>query len=237
VFDPAGNEVRRNDAMRQMLAGTPAAGAGPYNLLEDPAARASGDVDRFRRALAGEVVVDRAGAPAPGGGEAAACPGAADRVFYPVPDGLGGVQAVVVFCVDVTEQRQLEQQFLEAQKLESLGVLAGGLAHDLNNLMTPVVGHAELALRAVPDEAREAVADDLRQVTRSAEQAANLCRQLLAYAGRGRFVVGPVGGPTWSARGRRCCVTRPARGRSCGSTWPTGSPGCGRTPGNCGRCY
>ena len=90
--------------------------------------------------------------------------------------------------------------------------------------MTPVVGHAELALAAVPAEARGPVADHLRQVTRSAEQAADLCRQLLAYAGRGP-VRGRPGGPVRvdPPAGSRCCGTRPARTWTCGSTWP---PGC-----------
>ena len=189
VFDPAGNEIRLNEAMRRMLDGEARTDNTSYNLPGDPVARASGDVDRFRRALAGEVVVDRAEPPQLGGDDGGACHGLADRVFYPVPDGLGSVQAVVVFCVDVTEQRHVERKLQEAQKLESLGVLAGGLAHDLNNLMTPIVGHTELALAAA---SRTEVIDHLRQVVRAAEQSADLCRQLLDYAGRGRVVVGPV---------------------------------------------
>jgi signal transduction histidine kinase/CheY-like chemotaxis protein len=140
------------------------------------------------------VVRDRAtvGPQADAGDSAVLTPRLVDRVFYPVPDGLGGVQAVAVFCSEVPARKQLEERLLESQRLESLGVLAGGLAHDLNNLMTPVVGHAELALGTVPAESRGPVAEHLRQVTRAAEQAAQLCRQLLAYAGRGRVAIEPV---------------------------------------------
>jgi signal transduction histidine kinase/CheY-like chemotaxis protein len=194
VFDPAGNEVRRNRAMRRILARSPGGGAGRSNLLEDASARVSGDADRFRRALAGEAITDRGpvGAEPVAGDSADGVRPLVDRVFHPIPDGRGGVQGVVVFTAEVPAQRQVDEQLLEAQKLEGIGVLAGGLAHDLNNLMTPVVAHAELALAAVPADVRGTVAAHLRPVTRAAEQAADLCRQLLAYAGRGRFVVGPV---------------------------------------------
>jgi PAS domain S-box-containing protein len=194
VFDGAGREVRRNREIRRMLGRSADRKVGRYNLLSDPAARESGDADRFRRALAGEVVRDRmsTGVPPDAGDSAVLTPRLVDRVFCPVPDGLGGIQGVAVFCSEVPAQKQLEDKLLESQRLESLGVLAGGLAHDLNNLMTPVVGHAELALGKIPAESRGPVAEHLRQVTRAAEQAAELCRQLLAYAGRGRVAIEPV---------------------------------------------
>jgi CheY-like chemotaxis protein/two-component sensor histidine kinase len=79
---------------------------------------------------------------------------------------------------------------LQTQKLESLGLLAGGIAHDFNNLLTGVMGNASLALEnlSADDESRPL----LDQVVASSERAAELTRQLLAYAGKGRFVVDHV---------------------------------------------
>ncbi len=78
---------------------------------------------------------------------------------------------------------------LHAQKLESLGVLAGGIAHDFNNILTAVIGNAELALkREVPGSSS---AENLRQIIAAASKAAELARQMLAYAGRGIFVREP----------------------------------------------
>ena len=88
---------------------------------------------------------------------------------------------------DLTERRALERKVFEIQKLESLGLMAGNIAHDFNNLLTSVVGSAELALRharGVP-----AVASELDNILIAASRAAELCRQLLAYSGRGRFHV------------------------------------------------
>jgi PAS domain S-box-containing protein len=88
---------------------------------------------------------------------------------------------------DIGERKELEEQMRQAQKLESLGVLAGGLAHDFNNLLTGVLGNASL------------VQDDLdpshpsypriQEIIRASERAAALVKQMLAYAGKGRFVV------------------------------------------------
>ena len=81
-----------------------------------------------------------------------------------------------------------ERRLLQSQKLESIGVLAGGIAHDFNNLLTGVLGHANFARGEL---ARGSTNIDhlLAQVETSAQRAADLCRQLLAYAGKGRIVV------------------------------------------------
>ncbi len=89
------------------------------------------------------------------------------------------------------EKRLLERQLLHAQKLESLGVLAGGVAHDFNNLLTGILGQTVLARRRL-EGARPDIDALLAQVERLAERAADLTRQLLAYSGEGRFVVEPT---------------------------------------------
>jgi PAS domain S-box-containing protein len=88
------------------------------------------------------------------------------------------------------ERRKLEVQMQRAQKLESLGALAGGIAHDFNNLLTVILGHADLAL--VEMAPGSPGCEDLREIGNAARRAAELCRQMLAYAGRGRFLVEPV---------------------------------------------
>lgn len=80
----------------------------------------------------------------------------------------------------------LEATMLHAQKLESLGVLAGGIAHDFNNMLATISGNTSLALLDLPPD--DPVREPLEDVELAASRAAELCRQLLAYAGRGRFV-------------------------------------------------
>lgn len=109
----------------------------------------------------------------------------------------GRVDYFVALLQDITElrrvqeeRRALERRMFEAQKLESLGVLAGGIAHDFNNLLTGILGNAGLA-RCVLEE-RGDPSSHLAQIERAATRAADLCRQMLAYAGKGRFLVAPI---------------------------------------------
>ena len=88
------------------------------------------------------------------------------------------------------ERRNLEEQLRHAQKLESLGLLAGGVAHDFNNLLTGILGNASLVLEIV--ECDVTARNMLQDIIRASERAADLTRQLLAYAGKGKFIIEPV---------------------------------------------
>ncbi len=81
------------------------------------------------------------------------------------------------------ENRRLELQFSQAQKHESLGVLAGGIAHDFNNMLTSVLGYTNLAMKKLPADSE--VRKDLYMVMSGARQAADLTSQMLVYAGKG----------------------------------------------------
>jgi PAS domain S-box-containing protein len=187
LFDSLGEACLALDAGRRVLYCNPACAA----LLGAPAAALLGrpladDCDLFpsdlhRRALAGERV--RYG-PAHAGRHFAA-------VLEPLRDPAGRVAGVVGLAHDVTElhrateeQRRLREQAWQAQRLESLGLLAGGLAHDFNNLLVGVLTAADLLRRDLPPGSGE---HELAQIiTRAAERAAGLSRQLLLYAGKGQ---------------------------------------------------
>ena len=81
---------------------------------------------------------------------------------------------------------QLERQVQQGQRLESLGVLAGGIAHDFNNILLGVLGNADLALADLSPAS--AARENLLAISRAAHRAAGLCRQMLAYSGRGQLV-------------------------------------------------
>jgi PAS domain S-box-containing protein len=103
---------------------------------------------------------------------------------------LEGETHIVSVTRDVTdrlraaeERRKLEEWVQQAQKLESLGMLAGGVAHDFNNLLTPILGDTSLALMDLPPDSP--VRPRLHKIQRAAHQAATLTNQLLDYAGIG----------------------------------------------------
>jgi two-component system cell cycle sensor histidine kinase/response regulator CckA len=108
----------------------------------------------------------------------------------PIRDSHGKITGASHVARDVTERKQLENQLRHTQKLESLGVLAGGVAHDFNNLLTGILGNASLALESL--SSHHPVRAQLRDVVNASERASHLTRQLLAYAGKGRFVIEPV---------------------------------------------
>jgi PAS domain S-box-containing protein len=116
---------------------------------------------------------------------------------FPLRDAVGAIRALCTVATEITDQKNTEaerlageRKMLEGQKLESLGVLAGGIAHDFNNLLTIILGHVTLAELQLPDDS--SVRSNLGQIKAGSLRAAELCRQMLAYSGRGRFVVGPI---------------------------------------------
>ena len=94
----------------------------------------------------------------------------------------GEVSGTVHLAVDITERRRLEDQFRQAQKLESIGQLAGGVAHDLNNLLGVVIGRGQLLLVKLPPEASERRAIHL--MVSSAKRGVAVVKQLLTFSRR-----------------------------------------------------
>ena len=87
---------------------------------------------------------------------------------------------LMLFLIDVTEQKNLEAQFVQSQKMQAVGQLAGGVAHDFNNLLTAIIGFCDLLLlRSRPSDPAFA---DIMQIKQNANRAANLVRQLLAFS-------------------------------------------------------
>ncbi|MBI2432181.1 MAG: PAS domain S-box protein [Candidatus Hydrogenedentes bacterium] len=103
---------------------------------------------------------------------------------------LSQVQDVTYQVEEQERRQQLETQIQHAQKLESLGVLAGGIAHDFNNLLVGILGNADMALMSLGKDT--AARENIEELVISAQHAAELCKQMLAYSGKGHFVVEAV---------------------------------------------
>ncbi len=91
---------------------------------------------------------------------------------------------------DIEDRKRAEELVLQKQKLESIGLLAAGVAHDFNNLLVGVVGNASLAQEMLPPD--HPVNELVQGVIKAGEQAAHLTRQMLAYSGKGRFLMEPL---------------------------------------------
>jgi two-component system, cell cycle sensor histidine kinase and response regulator CckA len=103
-------------------------------------------------------------------------------VISPIVDGEGSVTSYVAVKEDITTERALEEQLHQAMKMEAVGRLAGGVAHDFNNKLQVILGYADLVRDALPAGSAEQHALD--QIREAASQSAALTRQLLAFARR-----------------------------------------------------
>ena len=142
-----------------------------------------GDLDQVRRVLAGEIhayALEKRYIHAGG------------RVIWAqldvslVRDSAGEPMYFISQIQDITNRRQLEEQFRQSQKMDAVGRLAGGVAHDFNNLLTVIAGYSELALHRVTGGGLPAESDDVRdeleEIKNATARAASLTQQLLAFS-------------------------------------------------------
>ncbi|MBF0376674.1 MAG: PAS domain-containing protein [Desulfamplus sp.] len=109
------------------------------------------------------------------------------NTLQPIEFGSKKKSAVLSMSLEITrhkqaeaDKEQLQQQLFQAQKLESIGRLAGGVAHDLNNMLSVIIGNVEMAIDEL--EPYEPAFNELQEIRKAAERSANLTRQLLAFA-------------------------------------------------------
>jgi PAS domain S-box-containing protein len=113
-----------------------------------------------------------------------------DLTGAPITDDAGTLTGHLKMCTDVTERKKSEQRLRQAQKLESLGIMAGGVAHDFNNLLTSILGNASFVLDTLEPGSRSRAM--LQDVVTASEGAAKLTRQMLTYAGKDQARLQPL---------------------------------------------
>ena len=176
LISPAMEVLELNLQMREMFPRyDPTHGELCYRQFNDPPRDAPCDwcptLLTLRDGLVHEAITQT---PHPGG----------DRdyriVSSPIKNAAGEVTAAIEIVEDITEKLHLESQIRQAQKMEAVGQLAGGVAHDFNNMLSVILGYAELGLSQVkPNEPLHA---ELGEIIKAANRSAEITRQLLAFA-------------------------------------------------------
>ena len=105
-------------------------------------------------------------------------------------DADGKTIGLVAIGQDITERKQMEEALLKVKKLESLGTLSGGIAHQFNNALSVITGHTELLEMEYPQD--EKIMEYAKDMKQSAHRMAHLTTQLLAYAGEGQYHFRPM---------------------------------------------
>src|SRR5262245_27098546 len=105
------------------------------------------------------------------------------RIYLsPLMPSKGAREAAILYVIDTTEQKSLEQKFAQSQKMEAVGKLAGGIAHDFNNVLTAVIGFSDLLLQT--HRPVDPAYKNIRAIKSSANRAAGMVNQLLAFSRR-----------------------------------------------------
>ena len=103
-----------------------------------------------------------------------------EATISPVFDAAGKIVNYVAVMRDITKEEKLEQQFRQAQKMESVGRLAGGVAHDFNNMLAVILGYSELALAKL--NPADSLYKELQEINKAGRRSADLTTQLLAFS-------------------------------------------------------
>ncbi|WP_375274292.1 cell cycle histidine kinase CckA [Methylorubrum thiocyanatum] len=196
TLDRDGRVIRANASFVRLFAGMPrqpAAEAGrdaPDPLMRDAVLeRDRGAIEgALARAANGFGGLDPIEVGLSGSGDRSArvwmSPADADGTQGPEVerDGGGDRERVILYALDTTAQRQLEQQVAQTQKMDTVGQLAGGIAHDFNNVLQAIIGYSDLLLAS--HRPTDHAFQDIMQIKQNANRAASLVRQLLAFSRR-----------------------------------------------------
>jgi signal transduction histidine kinase/ActR/RegA family two-component response regulator len=154
---------------------------GKYNIFEDEQAQKSGITDFFTRAINGEAVT----LPDIKYDTTATSIGTErsrwlSSTLFPLRDNQDQIDLVIIAHNNITERKELERQLQQTQKMETVGILASGIVHDINNVLTPIHGTAELMM--LKRDKNHPDYQDLKLIKESVQRATKLMRHILSFS-------------------------------------------------------
>jgi two-component system, cell cycle sensor histidine kinase and response regulator CckA len=186
ILDEQGRVKRSNGAFARLLPQALQKGAADTEINESSWPILAGMSQRDRAALkkAIEAALDSRSdvKPVDVAFEEGSDAGVRSARFFASPDEDAGKKSVMIYALDTTEQRKLQEEFAQSQKMQAVGQLAGGVAHDFNNMLTAIIGYSDLLLAS--HRPTDPSFQDIMQIKQTANRAAGLTRQLLAFSRR-----------------------------------------------------
>jgi two-component system cell cycle sensor histidine kinase/response regulator CckA len=179
-LDRSGHIVRSNAAFAKLIPQALKGGVGGRSIYAAVAERERAALENtLAEAAAGKGDVAPLDVTLPGEKEHSA------RLFFAASGeevSPGEEPRVTLYALDTTEQRALQENFAQSQKMQAIGQLAGGVAHDFNNVLTAIIGFSDLLL--ANHRPTDPAFHDIMQIKQNANRAAGLVRQLLAFSRR-----------------------------------------------------
>jgi two-component system cell cycle sensor histidine kinase/response regulator CckA len=180
TLDADGKILRSNAAFARLLPQTMR--GGESGDASWPLLAGLNDIDRAALRGAIEAALDNRGDVKPVGVVYPEGVGPRSVRYFVSPDSDGARKSAMIYALDTTEQRKLQEEFAQSQKMQAVGQLAGGVAHDFNNMLTAIIGYSDLLL--ANHRATDPSFQDIMQIKQTANRAAGLTRQLLAFSRR-----------------------------------------------------
>ena len=175
-----------NPVVEKILGYTPHELAGKSFLVMARGQEANEYIRQFRKVRSGEILLDYTGVLVHKNGSV--------RHFIfcgaPATDGKGNMVGIEGVLKDITDRRNLEFQLQQVQKLEAVGTLAGGVAHDFNNILTAIRGSLDISLLMV--DQNDPIMKNLQQIEKAVTRASDLTRQLLFFSRRQPVEMAPL---------------------------------------------
>jgi two-component system cell cycle sensor histidine kinase/response regulator CckA len=176
TVDKAGAILRSNAAFAKLLPGALKPAEGGRRLI------VNGLAEPHRAALQGAIAAAASGVEENEPIDAALAGSARSARLFVTPNEEGDQRGASIFALDTTEERDREEQLHQSQKMQAVGQLAGGVAHDFNNVLTAIIGYSDLLL--ANHRPTDPSFQDIMQIKQNANRAAGLVRQLLAFSRR-----------------------------------------------------
>lgn len=184
ISDEKGTAIMTNPACLEFFGATEDEVIGKYNLFKDSVLQKNGFIpvikDVFEKGKTANIIIDYDFALADHVDTNIASRKVINSIFTPILNDKQEVVNVIIQTIDLTEIKEMEAELIQSRKMESIGTLAGGIAHEFNNILGIIIGNTELAIEDIPDY--NPALDCVREIREASLRAKDIVRQIMSFA-------------------------------------------------------